>query len=121
MKFKGRDNTRYGKRHVAGVMNKTEEAYANQLEILKLAGEIILWQFESVTFKIAPLCSFTPDFMVHLRSGEIHFIDVKGGGPIDEKSIVKIKCVAEKFPMFTFAQEKKLAKKDGGHFERREF
>lgn len=120
-KFMRTDKTRYGKRHVPGVMNKTEESYAGHLELCKLAGEVILWQFEAITFKLAPLCTFTPDFMVHLSSGEIHLVDVKGQGPIDDKSIVKIKCAAEKFPMFTFVQEKKQAKKDGGGFVRREF
>lgn len=120
-KFSNRDNTKYGKRHRPGVMNQTEQLYADGLYGRKLAGEIIEFQFESVTLKLAPNCTFTPDFFVHLSSGEIEFVDVKGSGPIDDKSIVKIKCAAEKFWMFRFAIEKRLPRKSGGGWERREF
>jgi len=121
MKFVKRDNTRYGKRHTPGVMNATEQEYASFLEMRKLAGEVIRWEFEAMTFKIAPLCTFTPDFMVWMKDGTMEFIDCKGQGPIDDKSIVKIKAAAEKFPMFLFVQEKKQLKRDGGGFIRRAF
>jgi len=120
-RFAKRDNTRYGKRHVPGVMNATEQAYAAMLELRKLAGDVIRWEFESMTFKIAPLCTFTPDFMVWMKDGTMELIDCKGQGPIDDKSIVKIKAAAEKFPMFVFVQEKKQSNRDGGGFIRREF
>jgi hypothetical protein len=114
-RFRARgDSTKYGKRHKPGVMNKTEEAYAELLQIRKLAGEIIEWQFEAVTFKLAEDTRFTPDFAVLLATGEQEFIDAKGGGPIDPKSLVKIKCAAEKFPQFRFVIEQKLAKKNIG-------
>ena len=115
------DSTKYGKRHKPGVMNKTEEAYAELLQIRKLAGEIIEWQFEAVTFKLAEDTRYTPDFSVLLATGEQEFIDAKGGGPIDPKSLVKIKCAAEKFPQFKFVIEQKLAKKLGGNWKRTEF
>lgn len=120
-RFIKRDNTRYGKRHVPGVMNQTENAYASILEQRKAIGEVIRWEFEAMTFKLAPLCSFTPDFMVWLTDGSMEFVDVKGCGPIDDKSTVKIKTAAEKFPMFSFVQEKKQLKRDGGGFVRRDF
>ena len=114
-RFRARgDSTKYGKRHKPGVMNKTEEAYAELLQARKLAGEIIEWQFEAVTFKLAEDTRYTPDFAVLLATGEQEFIDAKGGGPIDPKSLVKIKCAAEKFPQFRFVIEQKLAKKNIG-------
>ena len=64
--FRARDNTKYGKRHTPGVMNKTEEAYAKTLQVRKLAGEIVDWQFEAQTFKLAADCRYTPDFAVWL-------------------------------------------------------
>jgi len=102
-------------------MNQAEAEYADLLQARKLAEQIHEWYFEAVTLKLAKLCTFTPDFMVYCGNGEIEFVDVKGGGPIDDKSVVKIKVAAEKFPQFRFVQEKKRAKRDGGGFERREF
>jgi len=120
-RFQRSDNTRYGKRHKPGVMNQTETAFASILEQRKALGEVINWEFEAMTFKLAAQCSFTPDFMIWLKDGTMEFVDVKGSGPIDDKSIVKIKAAADKFPMFVFVQEKRQAKRDGGGFVRREF
>jgi hypothetical protein len=120
-RFKGRDNTKYGKRHVPGQMNGTESAYAELLRSRELGGEIIAWHFESVTFKLAQDTRYTPDFCVQLPDGSMEFVDAKGGGPIDPKSLVKIKVAAEKFPQFMFVIEKRLSKKDGGGWKRTEF
>ena len=118
---RGGDKSKYGKRHKPGVMNKTEEAYADMLQARKLAGEVIDWKFEAVTFKLADDCRYTPDFKVTLASGEIEFVDAKGGGPIDPKSLVKVKCAAEKFFEFRFVIEQKRSKKNGGDWNRTEF
>lgn len=107
-----RDNSKYGKRHKPGEMNATERQYAEILEARKAAGDVIDWQFEAVKFKIADNCFYTPDFQVMLADGTIEYIDAKGGGPIDDKSIVKVKCAAEKFWQFRFVVEQKLSKKD---------
>lgn len=115
------DKSKYGKRHKPGVMNGTESAYAEILQVRKLAGEIIDWQFEAVTFKLADDCRYTPDFQVQLADGSLEYVDAKGGGPIDPKSLVKIKCAAEKFWQFQFAIEQKLAKKHGGGWKRTEY
>lgn len=116
-KFK-RDNTRYGKRHTPGEMNKTEAAYAELLHIRFAAGEVLLWEFEAMTFRLAADCRYTPDFMVQLKDGSIEYIDVKGGGPINEASVVKIRVAAKHYSMFTFAIEQ-LTAKEG--WKRREF
>ncbi len=116
-----RDSTKYGKRHVAGVMNQTEGLYAEALEILKLDGKIIEWKFEAVTFKIANNTRYTPDFAVFYADCVMEFVDAKGGGPIDPKSLVKIKCVADQFPYFRFVIEQRIAKKLGGGWKRTEY
>ena len=122
MKFNAqRDRTRYGKRHKPGVMNQTEEKYAEILEADRLAGKIIMWHFEDVTFKLADGSRYTPDFMVHYVDGIIEFVDTKAAYRIDPDSMTKIKFAADKFPQFVWTIEKRLAKKDGGGFERREF
>lgn len=120
-RFKGRDNSKYGKRHKPGVMNKTEEAYAAILHARTQAGEVIGWWFEAVTFKLADDTRYSPDFMVLLEDGSIEFVDTKGGGPIDPKSLVKIKCAAEKFYQFKFVIEQKQSKKLGGNWKRTEY
>jgi len=118
---KARDSSKYGKRHVAGVMNQTEAAYAAILEVRKLAGEVLAWEFESVTLKLAGKCTYTPDFMITLADLTIEFVDCKGAGPMDPKSRVKVRCAAEKFWQYRFVIEQKQAKKHGGNWKREEF
>lgn len=121
VKAKAQDRVKYGRRHTPGVMNQTESLYAEWLQALKTSGQIVDWQFEAVTFKLAKLCTYTPDFMVTHLDGILEFIDTKGGGPMDNKSRVKIKCAAEKFWQFKFAIEKRQAKKNGGGWTREDF
>lgn len=120
-RFMRSDNTRYGKRHKPGEMNQTEQIYASLLESRVVLGQIIRWEFESITFKLADGCRYTPDFAIWLADGSMEFVDSKGAGPMDDKSRVKVKCVAEKFPMFLFAIEQRQTKKNGGGWEREEF
>lgn len=115
------DRTKYGKRHKPGEMNGTEKKYAAILEARRLAGEIQKWDFEAVTFKLADDCRYTPDFSVLMADDTLEFIDAKGGGPIDPKSLVKIRCAAEKFPYFKFVIEQALSKKNGGGWKRTEY
>lgn len=110
-----------GKRRKPGEMTKTEERYAELLQARKLTGEIIDWQFESMTFKLADGTRFTPDFFVTFPSGDAELVDVKGTGPVDDKSVVKVKVAAERFWMFRFVVEKEKKKRDGGGWERKEF
>ena len=116
---------RYGKRHKPGQMNRTEEAYAKILEARKQSGEIIEWHFEAVTLKLAENCRHTLDFTVLYADGRFEFVNVKGGGPINETSRVKARMAAEKFWMFSFAEEQKLSKKaaaeHGGEWKRTEY
>ena len=102
-------------------MNQTERAYAECLEARRIVGEVIAWSFESQTFKLAEDCRYTPDFAVWLADGSMEYVDAKGGGPMDEKSRVKVKCAAEKFPQFVFVIEKRLPKKLGGGWKREVF
>lgn len=120
-RFMKRDNTRYGKRHQPGVMNQTEQAYADTLEARRLAGEIIRFEFEGMTFKLADGCRYTPDFDIWLADGSMEFVDCKGAGPMDDKSRVKVKVAAEKFPQFVFVIEQKQTKKSGGGWKREVF
>ncbi len=104
-------------------MNKLEAAYAEELETLKLAGEIIDYKFELVTLtliepQVARISRYTPDFMVHDRTGVIEFHETKGF--LEEDSWLKLKIASEQWPIFRFVLVKKLAKKAGGGWERTE-
>lgn len=80
-----------------GEMNKTEQLYASVLETRRIAGEIELYKFEAVKFRLADNTFYTPDFMVMLKSGEIELHEVKGGFIMDDAK-VKIKVAAEMYP-----------------------
>ena len=118
--FKGVFAGRHGPRRVPGTMNKTEARYADYLEAQKLAGEIVDWQFEAMTFVLAKLCRLTPDFVVLHNDGSLELVDTKGWQSTDD-ALVKTKCAAEKFYWFRWSHVKERSKRDGGGWERREF
>lgn len=99
------------RRHEPGTMNKTEARYASVLEARKLAGEVIWYSFEAVTFRLAKRTSYTPDFLVMLADGTLECHECKGFWEDDAR--VKIKVAAEKFP-FRFVAMRELPKKEGG-------
>jgi len=108
--------------HTPGSMNRTEAEFAaTVLEPRKLVGEIINYEFEAVTLKLAPDCRLTPDFMIEYPDKSLEFIDVKGAGPVQEDSVIKMRLAARLFPRWCFAMERKRKKCDGGGFERKEF
>lgn len=120
-KFRSPGAGRYGKRHVPGRMNKTEEKFAEQLEIQRERGQVLAWWFEPVTFTLAPSCRYTPDFLVMLCDQSIEFVDTKNAGPLDSAGQVKLKLAGELFWPFKFVQMRRRAAKFGGGWERREF
>ena len=68
----------YGKgRLKVGERNKTEARYEAWLEVQKRAGNILRYDFEAVTLKLADNTRYTPDFMVMKPDGEIEFHEVK--------------------------------------------
>ena len=121
VRFSRRVHNRYGRPHEHGEMTKVEVKYADELEILKRQDEIVTWWFERFKFKLAGGCFYTPDFGVFLLDGTIEFIDVKGTGPVDDKSIVKAKMAAELFFPFPFSILQEIPKKAGGGWKKRTF
>jgi hypothetical protein len=81
-------------------MNKTEAAYSRRLDSRKLAGEILAWRFEAITFRLAYRCHYTPDFLV-ITPGEIQVHEIKGGY-VREDGLIKWKMAAEAHPEFRF-------------------
>ena len=84
-------------RRIPGTMNKTEQKYADVLNLLQSTGEILGWRFEAIKFILAPNTSYTPDFQV-IFEDRIAFVEVKGF--LREDANIKFKVVAEKFPEF---------------------
>lgn len=84
----------------AGMMNKTEERYAQHLELRRRAGEIDRWGFELYKLRLAKNLHYTPDFMVIEADGTISLHEVKGRWEEDARA--KIKMAAEMFPWHRF-------------------
>lgn len=82
-------------------MNKTEAAHAVDLEMRKRAGEIQEYLWEPLRLKLAPDCTYEPDFMVLMKDGSIEFHEVKGGFITDD-GMVKVRVAAQRFPWFRF-------------------
>ena len=102
----------------AGVMNKSESAYAQELEAQKHAGLILWYGFEVMTFKLAADTRYTPDFVVMLANNQLQAREVKGFWQGDAK--VKIKVASALFPIQFIAIHAR-SKKDGGGWSVTEF
>ena len=76
-------------------MNRLERAYCRHLEMRRLAGEIIGWRFEAITFRMAFRQTYTPDFEVTKPDGTLEYHEVKGRWMEDAR--VKLKQVATDF------------------------
>lgn len=103
----------------AGVMNKTEEAYAAYLEQQKYAGQVLWYKFEGIKLRLANKTFYTVDFFVMPVSRELEAHEVKGFWTDDAR--VKIKVAADMYPVFKFVAIKKAAKSDGGGWSLEEF
>jgi hypothetical protein len=85
-------------------MNKTEAAYARHL----FHSDIAYYAFEPIKFRLADNTYYTPDFLVMRTDGSLRFVDTKAWWAgakkvgVTEDALVKMKVVAEQFPMFTF-------------------
>jgi len=102
-------------------MNKTEKAYAQDLELRRLAHEIESWRFERVTLRLGKdgRTTYTPDFLVIGVGGEQTFHEVKGFWRDDAR--VKIKVAAHQFPEYNFVAAQKRPKREGGGWKIEEF
>ena len=78
-------------------MNGLEAEYAAYLDTLKLAGEVLWWEFEGVKFRLGDDCWYRPDFLVMLASGCLEAHETKGFWRDDAR--VKIKVAADTFPI----------------------
>jgi hypothetical protein len=93
-------------------MNKTEEAYAQHLELGRRMGEIAWYAFEPIKFRLAANTFYTPDFLVMMADGQLEVHECKGFWEDDAR--VKIKVAASLYPL-AFIAAKKV--KGGWEFE----
>lgn len=109
-------------------MNKTETCYAAYLEVLKVAGEILSYEFEAIRLNIGERAWYTPDFFVlrHTIDTErpgnalaVEFHEVKGSWKAKNQrdARTRIKSAAKQFPHFEFL----AVTKNGGGWDREVF
>lgn len=86
-------------------MNKTETAYFRQLRDQMAVGLIKWFDFECMKFRLADNTFYTPDFILVTADDHFEAHEVKaywqsaGRVGFREDARVKIKCVAEMYPM----------------------
>lgn len=94
-------------------MNKTEAAYAAELDWLKSQGIVKEWRFEAITLQTAahdPTTKradyYRPDFFVQYAGGTLAIIEIKGH--LRDDAARKFKTAASLYPMFRFTMLRKV-------------
>ena len=98
----------------SGEMNKTEAAYAQRLELMRHAGQVLWFRHEGIKLRLADKTFYTPDFAVMTDNCQIELHEVKGFWEDDAR--VKIKVAADAYP-FRFLAVRPLPKRDGGGWQ----
>lgn len=92
-------------------MNRWEQAYAQELDARKAAGDVVWWAFEGIRLRLAEGAYYTPDFPLLRASGALELHEVKGHWRKEAR--VRIKVAADRYP-FRFVAVRKKRKRDGG-------
>lgn len=92
-------------------MNKLERRYSQQLELRRLAGEIVWWGYEAIKLRLAERTYFTPDFVLQPPIGRLEIHETKGFWREDAR--LKMKAAAELFP-FRFVGVQDAGRRGGG-------
>jgi ribosomal protein S16 len=117
MKMKRRWAKARKRRHVPGQMNRLEKKMADRLEAMKVAGEILWWEFEPIRLRLTiddKRTTYTPDFIVLRDDLETEVIETKGYWKPAAR--VKTKVAADKYWFWHF-RGAMWSKKDGWAFE----
>lgn len=78
------------------VRNKWEQLYSLELEALKRAGDVLQYEYEGLTFRLADGAKYKPDFVVWLPNSTLRLVELKGHRR--EAAIVRFKVAKEKYP-----------------------
>lgn len=103
-----------------GRMNKTEQAYAEILDVQKASGRILDYKFHAIRVRLADNTYYEPDFLVLNGKSEIEIHETKGGFTTD-KGRLKVKLAAEALGWFRILLCHKLPKKAGGGWRVEQF
>jgi hypothetical protein len=95
--------------HVVGVMSPVEKRYAQRLDGMQLAGEIVRYEFEPEKLWLSEVadCGYNPDFRVWLPDGTYQWHETKGrrgamsSGHMGD-GIVKVKWAAQLYKPIPF-------------------
>lgn len=101
-----------------GTMNKTETRYAQHLDLLKHAGEVLWWKFEGIKLRLADNTFLTIDFAVLTAAGMLEMHEVKGFWTDDARAKTKIASVMYPFRFIAVTAKRQ---KDGGGWRVEEF
>ena len=118
MEHNWRCGTARGRMRIPGTMNKTEERYASELDLMLKAGMILWYRFEGCKLRLADKTFYTPDFVVMLADNQLEMHEVKGHWEDDSR--VKIKVAAAEYP-FIFRAFSVRPKRDGGGWKEEAF
>ena len=112
-----------------GERNKTEARYEAHLELRRIAGEILWYCFEGMTFKLADDTRYTPDFAAMMRDGALECHEVKASEKrqtragtvyrrprIEDDARVKIEVAASMYPLVF-----RVVYEDGGNWVEKEY
>lgn len=85
--------------HKTPYKSRLEADFAAELELRRRADEILLWEYEPMSFRLGERLFYTPDFMVLTQTREMILYEVKGSWKAQgaSRSRVKVKALAAKF------------------------
>ena len=92
-----------GRRMAGGYRSKLEGRFAQHLQEMQLAGEVVWWQYEPLTLRLGNVgarCGYTPDFIVTATTHPVRAYEVKGFWR--DGSREKVKVAARLFPWMQF-------------------
>ncbi len=95
-------------------MNRLEAAYAQRLELERLAGMWQWWAYEPIKLRLAGGAWYTPDFALLDPGGHLIIHETKGHWR--EAARVRIKVAAELYPFFRFVAVTRQRKREGGNW-----
>lgn len=83
--------------------SKLEARYANDLEGLRIAGQIAEWHYEPCVLKLSETARYRPDFLVvHRESHRMYFVEVKGWSKNRRDGLTRLKWAAQKYWWWEF-------------------
>lgn len=102
-----------GERH-RRKMNRLESAYAQYIELERLAGVWQWWAYEPLKLRLASGAYYKPDFALVDLTGRLVLHETKGFWR--EAARVRIKVAAELYPHFRFVAVTRQRAKAGGNW-----